>query len=132
MSRGITLMAVVCVLGVILGCAEKSFEDMTVPEVVEALKDDNRETRLLAAMALSFMEPPIKEVVPVLIEFLENGDDGERTFSVVTLGQMGSDAGDALPSIIEALNDESSVVREKAAYALHRIDPENYPEPGEE
>jgi hypothetical protein len=63
------------------------------------------------------------EVPPTLIELLEGDDPLERRFSAEALGELGSEAADAVPVLIEALNDDDVDIRKAAAEALGNIGP---------
>ena len=56
---------------------------------------------------------------------------------IVAIGNIGPEAKEAVPALIEMLKDENKEVRRLAASALDQIDPETYPrawhsEPGAE
>lgn len=64
-------------------------------------------------------------VVPVLIEALNHpGDSDVRYAATLSLERFGPRAKAAVPALVEALKDKSPVVRNHAAKALKKIDPE--------
>jgi hypothetical protein len=64
------------------------------------------------------------ESLPVLIDLMKDKTSRGATVEVYkTLASMGTNAKDAVPLLIEALNDKDQIVRGWAAMALMRIDP---------
>ncbi len=60
--------------------------------------------------------------VPSLVKTLkEDKDPNMRYYAAQSLGQFGPEAKTAVPDLIEALKDESKMVRMGAAYALGEI-----------
>ena len=60
--------------------------------------------------------------VPALIDLLENGDVHDRRLAALTLGEIGPAAEDAIPALLEAVDDEDEGVVEMALAALEVID----------
>jgi len=102
----------------IRGAEIRSIKDpTTVPELIVALKDQERTVRASAAKALGGIEDPA--VVPALIEALN--DKYEQVLRAVAsaLGACRSQA--AVPALIEKLMDPGEHVRISAARALGDI-----------
>jgi len=87
-------------------------------EVLESLDDEDRAdaTREMINLANTF--PNRDVIVRVLCEALEDDLVEVRRDAASALGNLGSDAGAAVPELAEALRDEDWRVRENAAWAL--------------
>ena len=59
-----------------------------------------------------------------LIQLLSDNDKSVRNGALMALGHTGKDAKEAAPPIIKALESEDRIVREIAAQALRRLDPD--------
>jgi HEAT repeat protein len=59
------------------------------------------------------------------VAVLKSGDSLERRLAAHALAQIGPVAGEAVPTLIEALRDPESFVRVWVAAALARVEPEN-------
>lgn len=90
--------------------------------LVEALGDDDIYVRLHAASTLSQVGPYGKEAVPTLIECLEN-EDSWQGMAIDILGDIGSEASDALPYLVEItrLVDTNPALASHAVYAIGYI-----------
>jgi HEAT repeat protein len=95
-----------------------------VPELIEALNDDDWQVRNQAAVALGAIGPEAKAAVPALIDVLQDEDKYFRSQGALALGKIGREARAAVPALIEALEDHDEDVRREAAAALGRIGPE--------
>lgn len=92
-----------------------------VPRLIEKFRQDNEIVRMRAAEALARIGKP---AIPALIRILENvyGFSRDRELSVWSLGQMGPEASQAAPALLQALiRDENDLVRQAAAEALTKI-----------
>ncbi len=104
-----------------------------VPALIEALGDEEASVRVNAAAALVKIDNSKKDmVIPVLVEVLMSGRTaagGEygcpSAEAASILGRMGESAKEAVPALVEVLNDVSSRadVRGNAAQALRYIEP---------
>jgi HEAT repeat protein len=109
-----------------------------VPELIRALRDDDRRVRWFAAEALGLIGPDASAAVPPLIEALrcpdvaksDAADNGVamreapiRLIAAVALGKIGPAARAAVPNLIAAMSGPDSRVRCEAARALGRIGP---------
>src|SRR5437016_5489670 len=75
-----------------------------VPKLVAALKTDDEDLRLNAAIALGKIG---KDAVPPLTEMLQSQDDDTRFYAIWALGWIGSEAKSAAPQVIQALSDKN-------------------------
>lgn len=80
-------------------------------------KDPDPSVKVCAAYALGRINPESKEVVPLLVDALKNGDAGVRALAAEALGQV-YQTKDAVPELMEALKDEAAAVRSFAAKSL--------------
>ncbi|MBI4602178.1 MAG: HEAT repeat domain-containing protein [Planctomycetes bacterium] len=62
--------------------------------------------------------------MPVLLEALKGGDPHARARAACWIGRIGAEARDAAPALVEALEDEASVVRAGAIAALQDLKPD--------
>jgi hypothetical protein len=77
-----------------------------------------------AIAALGFIHARPDLVVPVLISALGDPRWDNRFIAAFALGSFGADAKPAVPSLFKLLADEDTEVRENAASAIRKIDPE--------
>jgi len=116
-----------------------------VPDLIDALRDDDRLTRWYAAGALEPIGPAARAAVPALIEVLRSkdkvpadsdcvgfcptpGDADDRGVRLAVaaaraLKGIGPDARPAVPALIEVLNDPDESLRSEGAVALGSIGP---------
>ena len=87
----------------------------TVPLLIEALANDHFAVRYHAAEAAGQLGPSAVDAVPALIETLRTGNDHLWLSSANALRQIGVAA---IPSLIDALGNENSQVRSRAAFAI--------------
>jgi HEAT repeat protein len=114
---------------------------VAVPDLVDALLDGDQLVRWHTACALGQIGPAAKAAVPALIDVLRSKpaacNDAVRTAPGVltlppgavqvmaagALGRIGPDAIDAVPALVEALDDRDPDLRFAAAGALEGIGP---------
>jgi HEAT repeat protein len=109
-----------------------------VPELIRALRDEDRRVRWFAAEALGLIGPDAESAVPALIEALRSdavatgdaGDDGDavkdgpvRLMAAFALGKVGPAARAVVPELIAALSGPDSRVRGAAAQTLGQMGP---------
>src|SRR5262245_6283433 len=70
-----------------------------VPELIEALKDDDWQVRNQAAEVLGVIGPDAKAAVPALIDVLQEEDKYFRSHGAVALGKIGREARAAVPAL---------------------------------
>ena len=116
-----------------------------VPVLIEALADDDAQTRSIAADVLGEIGPKAKEAVPALIRLLRSkGEASSASCSTGicvlsarrerlsvpaarALGKIGPNARAAVAPLIEALADPDGTVRYEAVEALGAIGPDAAP-----
>ncbi|HZT79995.1 MAG TPA: HEAT repeat domain-containing protein [Gemmataceae bacterium] len=94
-----------------------------VPELVKALRDEDRNTRLRAARQLAVVGPDAVDAVPALVAALRENDIGLRREVLAALGEIGPAAKDAAPALIALLAEKNKELPRRAASALARIGP---------
>jgi hypothetical protein len=101
-----------------------------IPVLIEVVKGTGKfehrgGVQSFATDALGKIGLQPETVVPVLIEALKHpGDSDVRYAATLSLERFGPLAKPAVPALVEALKDKSPVVRNHAAKALEKIDPE--------
>ena len=88
------------------------------------LNDKNNVTRISAAIALWLLEGQAQPTLDLLKKNSNPADWRTRFFTAHSLGEFGSAAKAAVPALVDLLHDEHEAVRQHAAEALKRIDPE--------
>ncbi|MXZ01971.1 phytanoyl-CoA dioxygenase, partial [Candidatus Poribacteria bacterium] len=91
-----------------------------VPQLIETLGDENGPTRRMAAYALAAVGAP---AVSALSDALQHPEDTVRIEATYALAQIGDAAQDAIPALIERTKDEADEVRRYLADALGGIGP---------
>jgi HEAT repeat protein len=81
-----------------------------VPDLIQALKDQDWQVRNQAAVALGVIGPEAKTAVPALIDALQAEDKYLRSHAATALGQIGREAGAAVPALTSALQDKEEDV----------------------
>lgn len=89
----------------------------STPLLIEAVADEDSETRIYALMALGALGDPAAE--PTLIAAVQDPDPGIRKTAAHALGQLGSDS--AVPGLEPLLADSVADVRWNAALSLSRL-----------
>jgi hypothetical protein len=90
-----------------------------------ATGDLNSSVRWQATVALGTLGPP---AIPLLLKALRDVESQCRESAARALGSMGADAIDCAPALEALLKDANYDVRDAAAKALEKIDPERFPE----
>jgi hypothetical protein len=78
-------------------------------------------TRAAMARALGAIGAPVGEVVPALIQCVQDHAAWVRLWAIRALGEIGTPAHEAVPSLVEALADVDGNVRRNAAFALAQM-----------
>jgi HEAT repeat protein len=92
-----------------------------VPTLIEVLNDEDSSVRSVAALALGSIGGD-ENIVPVLIKALGDEDKEVRESVVLALGRMGKPAKEAVPELVQLLEDSHSrTIRYYAAGALGKI-----------
>jgi HEAT repeat protein len=92
-----------------------------IPYLIKLFDDEIEKIGLAAVCSLSFFGPV---AVPELVKAVGHDKPIVRGRALRTLGLMGTDAADALPTVVQALEDGEGQVRSAAAIALANIDDE--------
>lgn len=91
-----------------------------IPQLTAALRDEDLSVRLVAAFALQKIDPAGRAYVSVLTQAMQMGEGGV----IVAVGDMGSEAGWAVPSLVQLLlRDRRPGTRRLAAEALGKMGP---------
>ena len=104
--------------------------EAAIPVLIEIVKGSGKfehggGVQSFATDALGKIGLQPETVVPVLIEALNHpGDSDVRYAATLSLERFGPRAKAAVPALVDALKDKSPVVRNCAAKALKKIDPE--------
>jgi HEAT repeat protein len=97
---------------------------VAVPALAEALADEDRDTRqVAAARALARLGPDAAGAVAALDRALRSEHTHVRQATAEALAEVGPAAESAVPALAEALADWSPAVRLAAAAALGRVGP---------
>lgn len=98
-------------------------DGITIPALVEALRDERWDVVKAAAQGLGTIGPEsLSVVVHPLTEALKDGRWTVRYEAAKALGRIGPEAKAAIPALTQALADENdSTVRMYVAYALSKI-----------
>jgi HEAT repeat protein len=93
--------------------------NLDVSEALEALRDDDWQVRVAAAVALEGIGPRAALAAPALIQTLEKDErEDVRRAAAEALGSIGPVTTEAISALVHALDDNSDYVRWAAAKAL--------------
>ena len=96
-----------------------------VPELTKILREDERtRVRMNAAEALGGIGAASPDVVPALIQALQDESGNVPYTSAMALCDIGPEAVAAVPKLVALLNDDDSYVRYASIFALKDIGPE--------
>jgi HEAT repeat protein len=103
----------------------------SIPQLISAFADPNREVKLLAISVVRSMKQPSRETVRRLIPLLKDRDREVRGNAILALDRTAPYRQEAVPALIDALADDYSGgfgvtanVRELAAWTLGRMGPD--------
>ena len=100
----------------------RKYESLRV--ISECLISDDNEVRRQAAFGMRvFAAAGHPECVQQLTQALGDPSVAVRTMAALSLGDFGNAASDAVPALRNALQDESSDVRDAAQASLARVSP---------
>lgn len=88
-----------------------------------ARQDQNGLVRVAAAHSLATTGGEIRQIVPVLVECLDHGDDATQKAAAEALGALGPAACDSVSALVTALRSPGWPIRVAAANALGKIGP---------
>jgi HEAT repeat protein len=109
---------VVLVLLSIGGCGKGS-----TAHWIEQLKSPESLRRLEAIHTLQERKGEAAEIVPALVESLQDENPHVRRDAARALGSFGAEATNSIPALQAALRDRDTSVRRAVGVALSRIDP---------
>jgi len=92
-----------------------------IPELVQALEDQNPLIRINAAWFLATIRPPVLEEVFELEKLLDDKNGGVRMNAAGAIGKIGEGAHEVLSGLTKALEHEDANVRFTAAEAISFI-----------
>lgn len=101
-----------------------------VPDLLELMPATESEDRISILEALTAISPPDPEAVPILTDWLREGDELQRVAAAQLLTAMGPRALAAMPALREALRDPNPHVAFFAGHATAAADPEGAPDTG--
>jgi len=104
------------------GCGKEKSTD----ELITDLKSPQERERVIAVRLLPQRKGDAAQVVPMLIEALQDKQGDIRCSAAIGLGSFGDQARDAIPALQAAQRDRDARVREAAGTALARIDPTRF------
>ena len=107
--------------GIWMGGCENRIQEQQVERLIRQLQDRDPNVRGNAAITLGNIGVGTKDVVPVLIQTLQNQDTEGfvRSNAAITLGQIGSE--DEVYALMQALKDQNTEVRKSVILALGSI-----------
>jgi len=95
-----------------------------VPQILETLKTLGSRDGSDLTWAISSIQPPVTEAVPVLIALIDAHNEYTQRGAIYALGRMGTASISAVPRLVECLQSHKDAdAREKAAEALGKIGP---------
>jgi HEAT repeat protein len=107
----------------LLTCGGCGPNQKSTAELLGDLKGLEERDRLIAVRLLPQHKGDAVQVVPALIDALEDKAVDIRLSAAIGLGYFGKQARDAIPALQAAQRDRDARVREAAGKALSRIDP---------
>ncbi|MES2569142.1 MAG: HEAT repeat domain-containing protein [Verrucomicrobiota bacterium] len=99
----------------------KTMTPAILPDLVEALKNPNKQIQVSAASLLEKMEPPALKAVPDLIALLKDPDVQVRAFAISALKKIGPM--EAVSDLVALFKDPNREVRTAARSAVAVADP---------
>ena len=95
-----------------------------VPQILEKLRKLGSRDGSDLTLAVSSIEPPVTEAVPVFIALIDAPNESTQRGALYGLGRMGTASIPAVPRLVECLQSHKDPdTREKAAEALGKIGP---------
>lgn len=96
--------------------------DLSVEELIHRLQNADPLVRVHAATLLATLAEKALPAVPTLIGLLKADQAQDRKLAAWTLGEIGPAAEEAVPALLDAVNDENRSVFDMAFWALEQID----------
>jgi HEAT repeat protein len=98
--------------------------DEATPALIEAIKNDQADVRVVAIRAIIEMGEKGERAIPALVGALGDRDEDVRESAALALSRIGTKARSAASALKAALRDSDWTVRREAAGALARVGPE--------
>jgi vesicle coat complex subunit len=105
------------------GCGKESTD-----QLIDNLKAPEAATRIRAARTLPERKADVAQVVPALVEALQDDHTDVRRCAAHGLGSFGAEAKAAVPALQSSLRDREPSVRKAVSNALSQIDPTRFPD----
>src|SRR5262249_18497153 len=123
MKRLVSLLPLLGLVVFLLGAGRLSDDERSIADLIDDLKADKPQTRMLAARELANRGPKAKAALGALTKvLLEDKDAKVRSYAVYAIKQMGTEGKAAVPKLIEALQkDKDGEVRCIVADTLARL-----------
>lgn len=94
----------------------------SIPTLIEMLRGEkNVETQFLVLKALLELDVESQTIVPVLVKWLEEGEEVQRLLAARGLGDLGVEGAGAVPALTRAMQEKSAAVRIAVVQTLGRI-----------
>jgi HEAT repeat protein len=98
-----------------------------IPQVLEALADDDAETRRLAAWSLGENDPKRKGLIPILQAASNDEDPDVRSYVLGSMEIIDSENPEVFKALLKGLDDPAPVVRRSCAWHFGRMGPRAQP-----
>lgn len=115
-----TILATSLSVGV-CGADSPEQPNRTVPELIDALKDESLAVRRTAMLEIHSAGPKAKSAVPALIAILQQNDPTTRKYAINAFIGIGPDARSAVPILVEMLSCDDFHTQYWACRALGAI-----------
>ncbi len=92
-----------------------------VPQLIAALKDEDRSTRKYAARSLGFIDHESEHILGLLIPMLDDPDYHVRSGVASGIAEFGPRAQSVVPKLTKMAQETNEVARTSATYALKQI-----------
>ena len=99
----------------------------SVSALIKALRNLDKNARVVAIAALGEIGKNAEPAVPILINALKDDDRDVRSIAVYSLGKIGTKSKPVIRELINALKHENNLVRLNAADALGKIGTKSEP-----
>jgi HEAT repeat protein len=93
-----------------------------LPELIDALQDDNKHVRYFAAKSIMQFGKDGAAAVPSLILLVDDDHDSAREFAIKALGKIGAASAPALPALRKALKHDKFLTKAHAEDSIESIE----------
>jgi HEAT repeat protein len=80
----------------------------TLPQLLDALEDEDARVRWHAAYAIGFFRPSMNDIGSRLIQLLQHETGGVRWIAAYMLGELGNQAVPAIPALLAAMDETNA------------------------